>query len=149
MKKCQFWKMPSLKGKSKCQRDRYFTHSLLPSGRNTERRENNIFSQLKWTAITRHQAYKAEHSHSHRLKRSRGARSLWATLLRESQREAQLKHMVGFMCKAEIKTVTIYIYVTKYDSFSIKNRSGTICRCIMLINKILIYQNYYNWSLFF
>lgn len=26
MKKCQFWKMSSLKGKSKCQRDRYFTH---------------------------------------------------------------------------------------------------------------------------
>lgn len=26
MKKCQFWEMSSLKGKSKCQRDRYFTH---------------------------------------------------------------------------------------------------------------------------
>ena len=26
MKKCQFWKMPSLKGKSKCQGDRSFTH---------------------------------------------------------------------------------------------------------------------------
>lgn len=26
MKKCHFWKMSSLKGKSKCQRDRYFTH---------------------------------------------------------------------------------------------------------------------------
>lgn len=88
MKDCHFWKMPSLKGKSKRQRDRYFTQKepcLL--GLEHKKAWESDFSQLKWTAITRHQAYKVARSHlcSHSLERNTRASAalLWQTQQKE------------------------------------------------------------------
>lgn len=91
MKKCQFWKMSSLKGKSKCQRDRYFTHRercLLGAALKDVR---IIFfpcwnePQLPGIKHTKHGSDTAI--------AWRAVRSLFATLFRESQ-QAQWRECV-------------------------------------------------------
>lgn len=70
MKKCQFWKMSSLKGKSKCQRDRYFTHRERCLLGVTQKGVRVIFfpcwNELQFPGIKHTKQY----SHIHSLERS-------------------------------------------------------------------------------
>ncbi len=91
MKKCQFWKMSSLKGKSKCQRDRYFIHRERCLLGVTQKGVRIIFfpswNELQLPGIKHTKQY----THIHTRIAWRGAWSLFSTLLRKSEKESTMK----------------------------------------------------------
>lgn len=91
MKKCQFWKMSSLKGKSKCQRDRYFTHGercLLGVALKGVR----IIFFPCWNELQLPGIKHTKHSADTYIAR-RGAWSLFATLFRKSKKAQREKYI--------------------------------------------------------
>lgn len=100
MKKCQFWKMSSLKGESKCQRDWYFTHRehcLL----GVALKDVRIIFFPCWNELQLPGIKHTKHDSDTPIA-CRGVWSLFATLFRESQ-EAQCRKCI---CCLNVKRET-------------------------------------------